>query len=52
MKLRELAHARAGDKGNVSNLALFAYETGDYAYLCRACDGGAREGALRRHRWR
>ncbi|MFK4529294.1 hypothetical protein ABIF90_007275 [Bradyrhizobium japonicum] len=33
MKLRELAHARAGDKGNVSNLAVFAYETGDYAYL-------------------
>jgi hypothetical protein len=33
MKLRELAHARAGDKGNVSNIAVFAYEPGDYAYL-------------------
>jgi hypothetical protein len=33
MKLRELAHARAGDKGNVSNLAVFAFEPGDYAYL-------------------
>jgi hypothetical protein len=33
MKLRELAHARAGDKGNVSNISLIAYEPGDYAYL-------------------
>ncbi len=33
MKLREIAHARAGDKGNVSNIAVFAYEPGDYAYL-------------------
>lgn len=33
MKLRELAHTRAGDKGNVSNIAVFAYEPGDYAYL-------------------
>ncbi|QCI67867.1 AtuA-related protein [Phreatobacter stygius] len=33
MKLRELAHARAGDKGNVSNIAVFAYEPGDYAFL-------------------
>jgi hypothetical protein len=33
MKLRELAHARAGDKGNVSNIAVIAHEPGDYAYL-------------------
>jgi hypothetical protein len=33
MKLREIAHARAGDKGNVSNIAIFAYDQGDYAYL-------------------
>lgn len=33
MKLREIAHARAGDKGNVSSIAVFAYEPGDYAYL-------------------
>ena len=33
MKLRELAHARAGDKGNVSNISLIPYEAGDYAYL-------------------
>jgi hypothetical protein len=33
MKLRELAHARAGDKGNVSNIAVIAHEPGDYAFL-------------------
>lgn len=34
MKLRELAHARAGDKGNVSNISVIAYDPGDFAYLC------------------
>jgi len=33
MKLRELAHARAGDKGNVANISVIAHEPGDYAYL-------------------
>lgn len=33
MKLRELAHARAGDKGNVSNISVIAYEPGDYPYI-------------------
>lgn len=33
MKLREIAHARAGDKGNVSSIAVIAYEPADYAYL-------------------
>jgi hypothetical protein len=33
MKLREIAHARAGDKGDVSNISVIAYELGDYAYL-------------------
>ena len=33
MKLRELAHARAGDKGNVSNISVIAHEPGDYAFL-------------------
>lgn len=33
MKLRELAHARAGDKGDVASIALIAYEPGDYAFL-------------------
>ncbi|GGH24450.1 hypothetical protein GCM10007036_30880 [Alsobacter metallidurans] len=33
MRLRELAHARAGDKGDISNIAVIAYEPGDYAFL-------------------
>lgn len=33
MKLRELAHARAGDKGNISNISVIAFEAGDYAFL-------------------
>ena len=28
--LREIAHARAGDKGNRSNVAVFVYEPKDY----------------------
>ena len=33
MKLRELAHARTGDKGDVSNISVIAFEPGDYAFL-------------------
>lgn len=33
MKLREIAHARAGDKGNISNLSLIAYKREDYQRL-------------------
>ena len=33
MKVREIAHARAGDKGNISNLSLIAYRTEDYRLL-------------------
>lgn len=33
MKLRELAHARTGDKGDTSNISVIAYEPGDYAFL-------------------
>jgi len=35
MKLRDLAHARAGDKGDISNLALIAYRPEDYALLAQ-----------------
>jgi hypothetical protein len=31
--LRDLAHARAGDKGNTSNVSVWAYDSGDYALL-------------------
>lgn len=35
MKLRDIAHARAGDKGDISNLSLIAYRAADYALLER-----------------
>jgi hypothetical protein len=35
MKLRELAHSRAGDKGDTSNLSLIAYDPRDYEHLRR-----------------
>ncbi|MGI9425570.1 MAG: AtuA-related protein [Hyphomicrobiaceae bacterium] len=31
--LRELAHARAGDKGNTSSISVWAYDPGDYLLL-------------------
>ena len=34
-KLYDLAHCRAGDKGNTSILSLIAYRDEDYALLCR-----------------
>ena len=30
MKLYELAHSRTGDKGNISNVSLIAYDPADY----------------------
>ncbi|NDL62088.1 AtuA-related protein [Acerihabitans arboris] len=30
MKLREIAHSRTGDKGNISNISLIAYDSADY----------------------
>jgi hypothetical protein len=33
-KLYDLAHCRAGDKGNTSILSLIAYRDTDYAVLC------------------
>ena len=35
MKLRELAHCRTGDKGDISNLCVIAYRAADYARLER-----------------
>ena len=34
MKLWEIAHSRTGDKGNISNVSLIAYDEKDYAMLC------------------
>jgi hypothetical protein len=33
MKLREIAHARAGDKGNIVNISLIAFRESDYSVL-------------------
>ena len=35
MKLRELAHARTGDKGDTSNVSVIAYRDADYPRLAR-----------------
>lgn len=34
--IRDIAHARAGDKGNTSNISVWAYDPADYAMLKRA----------------
>ena len=33
MLLREIAHSRAGDKGNISNISVIAYRPADYPLL-------------------
>ena len=33
MRLRDIAHSRAGDKGSTSNLSLVAFDPADYAWL-------------------
>jgi hypothetical protein len=33
MKLFEIAHARSGDKGDISNISLIAYDLKDYEIL-------------------
>ena len=55
--LREVAHARAGDKGNRSNVSLFAYDPAHYPALkaqvtperLRAAFGGLLRGPIRRY---
>lgn len=33
MRLREIAHCRAGDKGDISNISVIAFDPADYALL-------------------
>lgn len=33
MKLRDIAHSRTGDKGDISNISVIAYDRRDYAAL-------------------
>ena len=35
MKLYDIAHSRAGDKGNISTLSLIPYNESDYEMLCQ-----------------
>lgn len=35
MKLYDIAHSRAGDKGNTSTLSLIPYNEEDYFFLCQ-----------------
>lgn len=35
MTLRDLAHARAGDKGNIVNISVIAYDAANYGRLQR-----------------
>lgn len=34
-KLYEIAHSRAGDKGDILMLSLIPYDENDYAFLCK-----------------
>jgi len=36
MKLWEIAHSRTGDKGNISNVSLIAYDEKDYGRIAAA----------------
>ena len=35
MKLYDIAHSRAGDKGNISTLSLIPFDEKDYDWLCQ-----------------
>jgi hypothetical protein len=35
MKLREIAHSRTGDKGDISNVSVIAFDMKDYALIAR-----------------
>lgn len=33
MKLRDIAHSRTGDKGDISNISLIVYDMNDYDFI-------------------
>jgi hypothetical protein len=57
MKLREIAHSRTGDKGNISNISVIAYDPRHYPLLLaqvtpervKAHFAGVVEGEVVRH---
>ncbi|WP_333827179.1 AtuA-related protein [Pararhodobacter sp.] len=40
MRLHDIAHARSGDKGDTSNIAVFVYDPADYPFLLRHLTAG------------
>jgi hypothetical protein len=40
MKLREIAHARTGDKGRIINISVIAFDPRDYARIARDVTAG------------
>jgi hypothetical protein len=40
MKLRDIAHSRTGDKGNISNISVIAYDPKHYVLLCGQVTAG------------
>ena len=58
VQLREIAHGRSGDKGNRSNLSLFAYDPAHYEVLCQQVTperlhqefGGILRGQIKRYK--
>ena len=48
VKLREIAHSRTGDKGNISNISVIAYDAKHYPLLLEQVTGRAGESAFRR----
>ena len=57
MQLRDIAHARTGDKGDLSQISVIAYDEADYAFLAehvtpervRAVFAGVVGGEVRRY---
>ncbi len=57
MQLRQIAHARSGDKGDRATLSVIAYDSAHYALLVReltpervrACYAGIVHGRIERH---
>lgn len=46
MKLRDIAHTRSGDKGDVSNISVIAYRMEDFALLRQAATPQTVKGCL------
>ncbi|WP_304238075.1 hypothetical protein [Jiulongibacter sediminis] len=49
MKLYEIAHSRAGDKGNISTLSLIPFEEKDFGVLCEKITPEAVKNHLKEH---